>query len=663
GFGGVTAALAGPFGLALGAVGALVGTLTKTKKTVQVLDQGLTFSAQTFGQIATDGLAGSQYADLLTTKKTSLAGIGLSTKVSTSTVTSDVDPALLSQIGDAVKLLGEGVVTAAKTFGGAAGQAAQDALANATIDLGKLSLKDLKPDEIEVAINAMFDKVADDLAATGVPGLQALAKAGEGAFETLTRLATEYKTIDAALASVGMAFKTGGLDSLEARKGLLDKFGGLDAFTSQTAFFGEHFLTEDDRLKPLKASVAATLKAMVQPADLSREGFKTLVQSQDVSTEDGAKLYAALMALAPAFDKVATAAETARKAIDDQRTSIQDQIDALAKSPTELLAKSRAKEMEAVEALDASLVPLLKTLWGLQDAAEAAKLATDRSNLYADLLDAQGRTEEAKAQRRANALAAIKDPVQQDYQQRIWAAEDAAAKVSAARDVLTEAYQREHAVLEETRDKFKALSESLHAFSASLSDTITGADLATRYRTTRQTFLTTASLARMGDDKAMGRLQAEGEAFTSASRDYASTSIDYLRDVGLVRSAVDEAADTADRQVSVAELQLDALERSVTGLIDVNGSVISVRDAIANLQGALGEARAAGVASVGGSNLGLAGNDNAPASKATLDGAFYYDSMLGQMAYTESQRDPQYYAGGVNPALTPGTQSYALLQT
>ncbi|PIB91404.1 phage tail length tape measure family protein [Caulobacter sp. FWC2] len=609
--------LAGPIGIAIGAVGAIVGALTKTKKTVEVLDQGLTFTAQTFGEITTSGLAGSQYADLLTTKKTSFAGIGLSTKVSTSTVTSGLDPALLAQIGDTIELLGEGVITAAKTFGEDAGAAAKAALQSVSIDLGKLSLKDLKPDEIEAAINALFNNVADDLAAAGLPGLQALAKVGEGAFEALTRLATEYKTIDAVLASVGMDFKSSGAGSLEVRKGLLDKFGGLDAFASQTAFFGEHFLTDEDRLKPLKASVANGLAAIGQPTDLSRQGFASLVQSQNLSTPEGAELYKTLMALAPAFDKVAAAAENAQKAVADKKTSILDQIDELVLTPAELLTKSRAAEMKAVKDLDATLVPFLEKLWKLQDTAEAAKLATDRSNMLAGLMEAQGRTEEAKQLRRSLALAQIKDPVQQLYQQQTWAAEDAAAKVSAARDVLTQAYQREQDAIRATKDKFKELSGSLRAFSASLTDTIVGTDPGARYRRTREAFLSTAAMARLGDPDAMGRLQSEGEAFTAASRDYVSTSLDYLRDVGLVRSAVDEAADTADRQVSIAQRQLDALDASVQGLIEIKASVVSVEQAILSLRGALGEARAAGVVSVGGSSLGLADPAPSPAGSGS----------------------------------------------
>jgi hypothetical protein len=669
GFGGVLAL--GPIGLVAGAVGALVGALTKTRTTTEILDQGLQFTAASFGDIAKSGVTGSQYADLLTTKKTLFVGIGLSTKVSTSTVTSALDPTLLAQISGTIALLGEGVVTAAKTFGDDAGAAAAAALQSVSIDLGKLSLKGLKPEEIEIAVNALFNNVADDLAKAGLPGLQALAKAGEGSFEALTRLATEYKTVDAALAAVGMDFKSGGVGSLGARKDLLDRFGGLDAFTSQTAFFGEHFLTAEDRLKPLKATVASGLAAIGQPADLSREGFKALAQSQNLSTKEGAELYAALMALAPAFDKVATAAESAQKAIADKKSSIQDQIDALVLSPAELLAKSRKAEMKAVLELDKALGPFLETLWKAQDAAEAAKLATEQSGMRADLMEAQGRSEEAKALRRSLALAAIEDPVQKVLQQQIWAAQDAAEKVAAARDVLTQAYQREHDAIQATKDKFKELSTSLRAFSASLSGTIAGADLATRYRMARQTFQSTASLARLGDADAMGRLQADGEAFTAASRDYVSTSQDYLRDVGLVRSAVDEAADTADRQVSIAQRQLDALDESVKGLIQINASVVSVEQAILNLRGALAAANAAGVVSVGGSSLGLSGNGTSGGGsgsggvdlKRTLDGKYYYDSMLGFLAYTEAQHDPQYYPGGLIPALTPGTESYSIYQT
>ncbi|MBO9544378.1 hypothetical protein [Caulobacter sp.] len=496
----------------------------------------------------------------------------------------------------------------------------------------------------------------------------------------------DIKSVNEALASLGMVFSTVGDATDAARERLVKLSGGLEELTAQTAFFAEHFLSEDERLKPVKESVTGELARLKLPTDLTRDGFAKTVLGLDVSTEAGAELYAAMMKLAPAFDKVATAAETTKAAVDDKAKSIQDRIDDLVMKPADKLAKSRAAEEEAVKALDASLLPLLKTLWAVEDAAtvaaEAAEkeakdkaLARDRSNALADLWDAQGYTDLAKNMRRDLALAEVEDDVQKDYMRRTWAAQDAAEKVSAARDVLTQAYEREQEAIQATKDKFKELSASLRTFSGSLTDTIAGTDPGARYRRTRETFLSTAAMARLGDPDAMGRLQSEGEAFTAASRDYVSTSLDYLRDVGLVRNAVDEAADTADRQVSIAQRQLDALDASVQGLIQINASVVSVEQAIFSLRGALAAARSAGVVSVDGSNLGL-GNPAPPTTGSgaggsavdltkTLDGKYNYDAMLGQMAYTESLRDPAFYAEHNIPfeVMIPGTQAYSLLQT
>jgi hypothetical protein len=594
-------------GLNLGKTGASAslsnfGFGKTTTRTLQ--DQGIQFNAATLADVLGGGLSGSTYQQVLevTKKKALFMPAGSKSKVITETGALDGD--FLDQVTKLIGALGKGVTDAASAI---KATGVEEILSSFKVDLGKLSFKDMTGTQIEEALNAIFGKLGDDMAKAAVPAIAEFQKVGEGAFETLVRVARQYEVIDTTLKSVGMTFGAVGVASLGARERLVDLVGGLDNLTDQTAFFAEHFLSEDERLKPVKDTVKDRLTELKLPTDMTRDDFKKTVLEQNLSTKEGAELYAALMLLAPAFDKVATAAENAQKAIADKKSSIQDQIDELVLSPAELLAKSRKAEMKAVLELDKALGPFLETLWKAQDAAEAAKLATEQSGMRADLLEAQGRSDEAKALRRSLALAAIKDPVQQVLQQQIWAAQDAAEKVAAARDVLTQAYQREHDAIQATKDKFQELSTSLRAFSASLSGTIAGADLATRYRMTRQTFQATASLARLGDADAMGRLQADGEAFTAASRDYVSTSQDYLRDVGLVRSAVDEAADTADRQVSIAERQLEALDASVQGLIQINASVVSVRDAIAGLRAANEVAAAAGVGSVGGMPTGSTG--------------------------------------------------------
>ena len=669
--GAVASALAKSFGaggmlstqdLNLGKTGtsATLSNLGFSKSTTRTLqDQGIQFDIATLGAIAEGGLSGSTYQQVLETTKKKALGLTTSNKSKVITETGALDGDFLDQITKLVSSLGRGVTDAAKAL---KATGVEEILASFKVDLGKLSFKDMTGAQIEEALNAVFGKLSDDMAKAAVPTISQFQKVGEGAFETLVRVARQYEVIDTTLKSVGMTFATVGVASLEARERLVDLAGGLDNLTDQTAFFAEHFLSEDERLKPVKDSVSSRLTELKLPADLSRDDFTALVLKQDVSTQAGAELYAALMALAPAFDKVATAAENAQKAVSDKKASIQDQVDALVLSPAEQLAKSRKAEMKAVTELDAALAPFLETLWKAQDAAEAARLATEQSGMRADLLEAQGRSAEAKALRRTLALAAIKDPVQQDLQQRIWAAQDAAEKVAAARDVLTEAYRREHDAIQATKDKFQALSTSLRAFSASLTNTIAGADLAARYRVARQTFQSTAALARLGDPDAMGRLQADGEAFTAASRDYVSTSQEYLRDVGLVRSAVDEAADTADRQVSLAERQLEALDASVHGLIQINASVVSVRDAIAGLQAANQAAAAAGVVSIGGqpiSSTGTGAGASPPlttAQKELNNAAFWWSLTNSDMgrATANDPSDINTYAKGMAAKYSPG---------
>lgn len=648
-------------GLSLGKTGtsATLSNLGFSKSTTRTLqDQGIQFDVSTLGAIADGGLSGSTYQQVLETTKKKAFGFTTSNKSKVITETGALDGDFLDQVTKLIGLLGKGVGDAAKAIGSTDYEAL---LKSFKVDLGKLSFKDMTGTQIEEALNAIFGKLGDDMAKAAVPAIAKFQKVGEGAFETLVRVARQYEVIDTTLKSIGMTFGAFGVASLEARERLVDLVGGLDNLTDQTSFFAEHFLSEEERLKPVKDSVKDKLTELKLPTDMTRDDFKKTVLEQNLSTKEGAELYAALMLLAPAFDKVATAAETAEKAISDKKGSIQDQIDELVLSPAELLAKSRKAEMKAVLELDKALGPFLETLWKAQDAAEAAKLATEQSGMRADLLEAQGRSEEAKALRRSLALAAIKDPVQQVLQQQIWAAQDAAEKVAAARDVLTQAYQREHDAIQATKDKFQELSTSLRTFSASLTNTVVGTDLATRYRMARQTFQSTASLARLGDADAMGRLQADGEAFTAASRDYASTSQDYLRDVGLVRSAVDEAADTADRQVSIAEQQLEALDASVQGLIQINASVVSVRDAIASLQAANEAAAAAGVGAVGGQPVtgAQANTPSTPltdAQKNLNNAAFWWgltNSDMGRATANDSS-DINKYAQGMAAKYSPG---------
>lgn len=285
---------------------------TTTRK---LQDQGVQFGAATLDDIMSGGLSGKAYQQIMETTKKKAFGLTYSESNKVKTKTSPLDDDFLRQTELLIGSLRDGVVTAASVLGI---EGAEATLAAFTVNLGKLSFKDMKADEIQAALEAVFGKVADDMAGAVLPGLADFQKVGEGLFETLTRVARQYQVVDVTLASIGKTFGLVGVSSLAAREHLVGLFADLDEFTERTTFYAENFLTEAERLAPIQAAVTAEMARLGLASVDTRDEFKAVVQGLDLSTAAGAELYAALMMVAPAFAKVTEES----KAVSDARDTL-----------------------------------------------------------------------------------------------------------------------------------------------------------------------------------------------------------------------------------------------------------------------------------------------------------------------------------------------------
>jgi hypothetical protein len=218
---------------------------------------------------------------------------------------------------------------------------------------------------------------------------------------------------------------------------------------------------------------------------------------------------------------------------------------------------------------------LQKQIWAAQDATKAAEALADaqaKATAEAEALaEAQAKAAEVAARAAAEAAQA-----QADLNSARQA--DAATLVSNARSALTEAYQREASAIEATRDRLSGFASDLKAFRLSLSG---GAG------TAGSDFFKLAAKARLGDADALGQLVSAGTAADAAAKAGASSQQEYLREQAKIRSAVQAAEDTANRQVTIADQQLAALNAQVSGLVAINSSVLTVAAGIAALQSAL----------------------------------------------------------------------------
>lgn len=267
--------------------------LMATKVTQKLIDFGVVFLAQTLANIEAQGMLGNTYQDVAT--KTSKL-LGLIKKTTVSENLGPLDAEFANQMTMIILGIRDGVLAAGKALG-----IFGNDLSNFVVDLGNISFKDMTGQQIQDQFNAIFSKLSDDMAKALFPAIVEFEKVGEGAFETLVRLARDYQIVDLVLKSIGQTFDQVGIDSIKARERLIELSGGIDDFISQAQAFAQTYMNAAERASPVLNAVLAELARLGISGVYTLDAFKNLVQSLDLTTEEGAALYAALMKLAPAF--------------------------------------------------------------------------------------------------------------------------------------------------------------------------------------------------------------------------------------------------------------------------------------------------------------------------------------------------------------------------
>ncbi len=305
----------------------LIGGSTTTKS---LFDLGINIAASTVGNIIANGITGQTYQIVQKIKTSSgFLGIGGGTKTSYTTTKGNIDPSITSAIQDVITSLRDGIVTAANVVGI---QGAAAMLDGFQVAIGKISFKDLSGQEIEDQLNAIFSSIGDQMAGKVFPALTALQKVGEGLFETFIRVAKEYEAVDIELRSIGKVFGQIGVDSIAGRDALVQLFGSLEDFIDATDFFKDQFLSSAEQIAPVQASVVAEMQRLGLAGIVTRDQFKQTVLGLDLTTDAGRQMYASLLAVAPAFDKVLDYFADANKKIIEGLQSTADKFNGFATS-------------------------------------------------------------------------------------------------------------------------------------------------------------------------------------------------------------------------------------------------------------------------------------------------------------------------------------------
>lgn len=546
-------AAAGPIGMIAGAlIGAIASKIPIISKAMtgifggkqSVTDSGITMSPTALSQILASGAKLSSYADIKTS-----GGWFKSDKYKTET--NPLDAAANNQITAVIRSLADSVSIAGDALG-LSGDDFTAKLNSFVVDIGEVSLKDLKGDDLQKALEAVFSKLGDDLAQYAVGGLESLQQVGEGYLETLVRVATEYQTVDVVFQSFGKTFGMVGLASLEARDRLVQLAGGLDEFTSQGEYFLTNFFSEAEQAAALRARVDPMLAkyGLSSSGEDASQMFRDFVVALDTTTQAGAEAYTELMSIAPALKTIIDAGQVAL----DERKDLQDQLDELTMSSTQLRAKERA-----------AIADSNKALWDQVQALKAVKEAA--STLLGGVDDA---------------FSVLQKVVQRE------------------KDVLQKRIDKETEAVNRLKSLTDSISSTLDSMSVSGSDAIG--------RQAAQSEIKAALAAvRGGAQLSDAQIKDLGKALSAVSQDSTKqfgSKEDYLFDYLTTRNDIAALGDVTGDQLSTEEASLEELKDQSKSLDDmlakyqeqidelkgIGTTGLSIEQAIYGLQTSIGAA-------------------------------------------------------------------------
>jgi len=610
--------------------GSILGSIFGGKTSVE--DTGFTLGAGNLGSLVSGGVQASQYQDILK-KGGWFSSDKRSTQLSSLGGDANADfTRILSGISRAVTLSAKELGVAGPDF---------EAKLNAfRVDIGKISLKDLKGDEIEKAIQAVFSKLGDDIAKYAVGGLEGFQQAGEGYLETLVRVASGVERAQyeldrfgiKAIALADITEKQGdvaaelvrqSIVAHESLAGVADIMRTLDGSASELADTYEQLKQVQQQLANVGIDPATLGRALIGGArDLSGLGdaldtyfdkFFTDSEKAAAKTEQLRKQFAALGFELP------TSTEAFRKLV----SSITD-----------------PAQLGKVLLLSEGLAELLEATGKATDAID---LANQRRDLEIQILEATGRSAQALAIKRQMELDAMDESLR-GLQLWLYALQDTK---QAAEDAFS-ALQRSVAAEKKAREA--AHNSQMAAFDSAIKS---GQDSISRLQQLSQTLRNSLSSLKLAGAAVGDRADAQATLRRALSGGVDSTDLqsalstvgqdagdqflnrtDYLRDFYKTKISISELADQTDVQLSAAEKQVEILQElkaaeqaryeaeiaaldqqlakaqeQLDALNNVNNSVLTIPQALQQFASALQAAQAAQAgaqAAVGGGMGGAA---------------------------------------------------------
>lgn len=210
---------------------------------------------------------------------------------------------------------------------------------------------------------------------------------------------------------LNIGFNAASSTALLAASNIAEMAGGIDQLGNLQSSYYQAFFSESERAANLQSDLTQSLASMNMQLPQTREGYRQLVEAQDLHTAAGQRNYAQLLQLAPAFAELVPEMEdvasgvrdfaaelsTARDAITDAESDVRSAYKAfesqsfkqqitlmeMAGDSAAALALQRERELLSIDPL---LHETQRVIWSIEDETQAKQEAIGAAKNYATSL-------------------------------------------------------------------------------------------------------------------------------------------------------------------------------------------------------------------------------------------------------------------------------------
>jgi len=452
----------------------------------------------------------------------------------------------------------------------------------------ELNLQNMSGEEATAAINEYFSKVGDEAVQTLFGSiLREYQKINEGLLETAVRLVTDKETVMNILSATGHAIEevvSGSGRNIESIIALSEELitlsGGLDKLTENAESYYTAFYSEAEQMSMARTQLRGSFVELGYVMPKTRDAFRDLAESLDLTTKSGKEAYAALMAMAEYADKYYSYLEELIK----KQASLNIDLLKLQGDAAGALAKERAIEIAETNTYLQTLQKLVYAQEDLNDLmVEATDLLKKWHSMESQLLELQGDKVGALAAQRESELDALDESLR-PLQELLYAQEDLnnarATEITAVNNLIT-AQGQVVSELQGYVDKLKSARESMK-----MEGTKFVADQAT---SARFAFNAVLEQARLGDlsgigsvDKAMSDLVANANSPNSfrTKQEYEENYYKTYNDIAELEKLAGTQLSTEEQTLNTLKDQLKVLNQIAGNTDNSDLSVQDARDAV-----------------------------------------------------------------------------------